>query len=137
MSLLQILHSSDAVALQPLSQLATDTPNLFNRNTLQQQGFYSSAQLTQALATEASAAARVQSARALVQWQQLRVAQTVVKAPDFQAKAVGAEIDRRQNRRHPALARSHLQALKLEPQPQVVVAFGFLITNCAPCRSSL
>ena len=49
---------------------------------LQQQGFYSSAQLTQALATEASAAARVQSARALVQWQQLRVAQTVVKAPD-------------------------------------------------------
>ena len=49
---------------------------------LQQQGFYSSAQLTQALATEASAAARVQSARALVQLQQLRVAQTVVKAPD-------------------------------------------------------
>ena len=49
---------------------------------LQQQGFYSSAQLTQALATEASAAARVQSARALVQWQQLRVAQTTVKAPD-------------------------------------------------------
>ena len=29
------------------------------------------------------------------------------------------------------------QAEKLEPQPQVVVAFGFLITNCAPCRSSL
>jgi 1,6-anhydro-N-acetylmuramate kinase len=26
---------------------------------------------------------------------------------------------------------------KLEPQPQVVVAFGFLITNWAPCRSSL
>ena len=24
------------------------------------------------------------------------------------------------------------QAEKLEPQPQVVVAFGFLITNCAP-----
>jgi hypothetical protein len=24
------------------------------------------------------------------------------------------------------------QAKKLEPQPQVVVAFGFLITNCAP-----
>ena len=24
-----------------------------------------------------------------------------------------------------------------EPQPQVVVAFGFLITNCAPFRSSL
>ncbi len=29
------------------------------------------------------------------------------------------------------------QAEKLEPQPQVVVALGFLITNCAPCRSSL
>ena len=26
---------------------------------------------------------------------------------------------------------------KLEPQPQVVVAFGFLMTNWAPCRSSL
>jgi RND family efflux transporter MFP subunit len=49
---------------------------------LQQQGFYSSAQLSQALATEVSAQARVQSARALVQLQQLRVAQTVVKAPD-------------------------------------------------------
>ena len=30
-----------------------------------------------------------------------------------------------------------LRREKLEPQPQVVVAFGFLITNCAPCRSSL
>ena len=49
---------------------------------LQQQGFYSSAQLSQALATEVSAQARVQSARAMVQLQQLRVAQTVVKAPD-------------------------------------------------------
>jgi anhydro-N-acetylmuramic acid kinase len=29
------------------------------------------------------------------------------------------------------------QAEKLDPQPQVVVAFGFLITNWAPCRSSL
>ena len=49
---------------------------------LQQQGFFSSAQLSQALATEVSAQARVQSARALVQLQQLRVAQTPVKAPD-------------------------------------------------------
>jgi RND family efflux transporter MFP subunit len=49
---------------------------------LQQQGFYSSAQLSQALATEVSAQARVQSARAMVQLQQLRVAQSVVKAPD-------------------------------------------------------
>ena len=29
------------------------------------------------------------------------------------------------------------QAENDEPQPQVVVAFGFLITNCAPSRSSL
>jgi anhydro-N-acetylmuramic acid kinase len=29
------------------------------------------------------------------------------------------------------------QTEKLDPQPQVVVAFGFLITNWAPCRSSL
>ncbi len=29
------------------------------------------------------------------------------------------------------------QTLKLEPQPQVVVALGFLMTNCAPFRSSL
>ena len=28
------------------------------------------------------------------------------------------------------------QAEKLDPQPQVVVAFGFLITNCAPSRPS-
>jgi HlyD family secretion protein len=49
---------------------------------LQQQGFYSSAQLSQALATAMSAQARVQSARALVQLQQLRLAQTTIKAPD-------------------------------------------------------
>jgi hypothetical protein len=24
-----------------------------------------------------------------------------------------------------------------EPHPQVVVALGFLMTNCAPCKSSL
>ncbi len=29
-----------------------------------------------------------------------------------------------------------LQAENEEPQPQVVVAFGFLITNCAPSRPS-
>ena len=29
------------------------------------------------------------------------------------------------------------QTEKLEPQPQVVVALGFLMTNCAPSRSSL
>ncbi len=29
------------------------------------------------------------------------------------------------------------QAEKEDPQPQVVVALGFLMTNCAPCKSSL
>jgi hypothetical protein len=28
------------------------------------------------------------------------------------------------------------QALKDDPQPQVELAFGFLITNCAPSRPS-
>lgn len=50
--------------------------------SLQQQGFFSSAQLSQALAAEASAVARVQSARAVVQLQQLRLSQTQVRAPD-------------------------------------------------------
>ena len=50
--------------------------------SLQQQGFFSPAQLSQALAAEASALARVQSARALVQLQNLRLSQTQVRAPD-------------------------------------------------------
>lgn len=49
---------------------------------LQQQGFFSAAQLSQALAAEASASARVQSARALVQLQGVRLSQTEVKASD-------------------------------------------------------
>jgi HlyD family secretion protein len=50
--------------------------------SLQQQGFFSNAQLSQALATEASALARVQSARAMVQLQNVRLAQAQVRAPD-------------------------------------------------------
>ncbi len=50
--------------------------------SLQQQGFFSAAQLTQALSAEAAAAARVQSARAVVQLQQQRLAQTEVRSPD-------------------------------------------------------
>lgn len=50
--------------------------------SLQQQGFFSNAQLSQALAAEASALARVQSARALVQLQNVRLSQTLVRAPD-------------------------------------------------------
>ena len=36
-----------------------------------------------------------------------------------------------------ALRRKSRQAEKLDPQPQVVVAFGFLITNCAPSSPSV
>jgi RND family efflux transporter MFP subunit len=49
---------------------------------LQQQGFFSNAQLSQALAADAAAQARVQSARALVQLQSVRLSQTQVKASD-------------------------------------------------------
>jgi RND family efflux transporter MFP subunit len=49
---------------------------------LQQQGFFSNAQLSQALAAEASSVARVQSARAMVQLQGVRLSQTQVRAPD-------------------------------------------------------
>ncbi|PIT83536.1 efflux RND transporter periplasmic adaptor subunit [Limnohabitans sp. 15K] len=50
--------------------------------SLQQQGFFSSAQLSQTLSADASAQARVQSARALVQLQTVRLSQTQVRAPD-------------------------------------------------------
>jgi RND family efflux transporter MFP subunit len=50
--------------------------------SLQQQGFFSSAQLSQTLAADASAQARVQSARATVQLQNVRLAQAQVRAPD-------------------------------------------------------
>ena len=50
--------------------------------SLQQQGFFSAAQLSQAVAAEASSVARVQSARAMVQLQNVRLAQTQVRAPD-------------------------------------------------------
>jgi HlyD family secretion protein len=50
--------------------------------SLQQQGFFSNAQLSLTLAADASAQARVQSARAMVQLQSLRLSQTQVRAPD-------------------------------------------------------
>ena len=50
--------------------------------SLQQQGFFSNAQLSQTLATDAIAQARVQSARAAVQLQTVRLSQTQVKSPD-------------------------------------------------------
>lgn len=70
-------------ALAEASALATEAGAQAQRaRSLQQQGFFSAAQLTQALSAEAAAAARVQSARALVQLQQQRLAQTEVRAPD-------------------------------------------------------
>ena len=48
--------------------------------SLQQQGFFSNAQLSQTLAADASAQARVQSARAMVQLQTVRLSQTQVRA---------------------------------------------------------
>ncbi len=50
--------------------------------SLQAQGFFSAAQLNQAMATNASAQARVQSARSAVQLQTARLSQTQIKAPD-------------------------------------------------------
>ena len=50
--------------------------------SLQQQGFISSAQLSQALSAEAASVARVQSARAMVQLQSVRLSQSQVLAPD-------------------------------------------------------
>ena len=50
--------------------------------SLQQQGYFSNAQLSQTLSADASAQARVQSARAMVQLQTVRLAQTTVRAPD-------------------------------------------------------
>jgi RND family efflux transporter MFP subunit len=50
--------------------------------SLQQQGFFSNAQLSQTLAADASAQARVQSVRAVVQLQNVRLSQTQVRAPD-------------------------------------------------------
>ena len=50
--------------------------------SLQAQGFFSAAQLSQAQSQNASAQARVQSARAAVQLQNVRLAQTQIKAPD-------------------------------------------------------
>ena len=50
--------------------------------SLQQQGFFSNAQLSQTLAADAIAQARVQSARAAVQLQTVRLSQTQIKSPD-------------------------------------------------------
>lgn len=68
---------AEAVALASESSVQAQ-----RARSLQQQGFFSAAQLSQALSAEAAATARVQSARALVQLQQQRLAQTEVRSPD-------------------------------------------------------
>ena len=57
-----------------------------------------------------------------------------------EAETAFAKLDLTSGRAAPVAARQPLsrgQAEKDEPQPQVDCAFGFLITNCAPSRSSL
>jgi RND family efflux transporter MFP subunit len=68
---------AEAIASALEARVQTD-----RAKSLQEQGFYSNAQLSQALATDAIAQARVQSARAAVQLQTVRLSQTQVKTPD-------------------------------------------------------
>lgn len=68
---------AEAIASALEARVQTD-----RAKSLQQQGFFSNAQLSQTLASDAIAQARVQSARAAVQLQNVRLAQTQVKAPD-------------------------------------------------------
>ena len=69
-------------------------------------------------------------------------------ARDHHVEAVGAEVDRRQDvgdgavqrgagrRRGTAARACAVRRVNEDPQPQVVVAFGLRITNCAPSRPS-
>jgi RND family efflux transporter MFP subunit len=68
---------AEAMASASEARVQTD-----RAKSLQLQGFFSNAQLSQALANDAIAQARVQSARASVQLQTVRLSQTQVKSPD-------------------------------------------------------
>jgi len=68
---------AEAIASAQEARVQTD-----RAKSLQQQGFFSNAQLSQTLAADAIAQARVQSARAAVQLQTVRLSQTQVKSPD-------------------------------------------------------
>jgi RND family efflux transporter MFP subunit len=76
------LAQAEAALAEATATAAEAAAQAQRARSLQQQGFFSAAQLSQALSAEAAAAARVQSARALVQLQQQRLAQTEVRAPD-------------------------------------------------------
>lgn len=70
-------------ALTEAQAQAKEAQNQLERAlSLQQNGFYSTAQVTQVQASEQSARARVQSAQAALSIQQLRLAQTQIRAPD-------------------------------------------------------
>jgi RND family efflux transporter MFP subunit len=70
-----ILAEANASALEARAQAE-------RAKSLQQQGFFSQAQLSQSLSADAMAVARVQSARAAVQLQEVRLSQTQIKSPD-------------------------------------------------------
>ena len=76
------LHSDEATLTEAMANAQDAKAQAERARSLQQQGFFSSAQLSQTLAAEASATARLQSARALVQLQNVRLSQTQVRAPD-------------------------------------------------------
>ena len=76
------LAQAEATLAEATANAAEAATQAQRARSLQQQGFFSPAQLSQAQSAEAAAAARVQSARALVQLQQQRLAQTEVRAPD-------------------------------------------------------
>ncbi len=76
------LAQAEAAQAEASALAAEASAQAQRARSLQQQGFFSAAQLTQALSAEAAASARVQSTRALVQLQQQRLAQTEVRAPD-------------------------------------------------------
>ena len=76
------LAQADAALAEATASAQEAKAQAERARSLQQQGFFSSAQLSQAVAAEASALARVQSARAMVQLQNVRLSQTQVRAPD-------------------------------------------------------
>jgi HlyD family secretion protein len=76
------LAQAEAALAEATASAQEATAQSERARSLQQQGFFSNAQLSQTLAADASAQARVQSARAMVQLQGVRLSQTQVRAPD-------------------------------------------------------
>lgn len=76
------LAQAEATLAEVMASAQESQAQAERAKSLQAQGFFSAAQLSQALATNASAQARVQSARSAVQLQTVRLSQTQIKAPD-------------------------------------------------------